>query len=86
LTVALNWLRACTLAALLFACGHAGAQQLATIPALATPVVDTTGTLSAQQQQALVQQALALQQRKGSQLQILMVPSTPVQARPQGRG
>jgi uncharacterized protein len=39
-------------------------------------VVDTTGTLDAAARQALVQQALALQQRKGSQLQVLMVPST----------
>ena len=61
---------------LLFA-GGAGAQQLAAIPPLDSPVVDTTGTLdAADPKQALVQQALALQQRKGSQLQVLMVPST----------
>ena len=52
------------------------AQQLAAIPTLDSPVVDTTGTLTPDQKQALVQQAVALQQRKGSQLQILMVPST----------
>lgn len=56
--------------------GAAVAQQLAPIPPLDSPVVDTTGTLDAAQRQALVQQALALQQRKGSQLQILIVPST----------
>ena len=56
--------------------GSAVAQQLAPIPPLDSPVVDTTGTLDAAQRQALVQQALALQQRKGSQLQILIVPST----------
>lgn len=56
--------------------GTAVAQQLAPIPPLDSPVVDTTGTLDAAQRQALVQQALALQQRKGSQLQILIVPST----------
>jgi uncharacterized protein len=52
------------------------AQQLAAIPPLDSPVVDTTGTLTAAQKQPLVQQALALQQRKGSQVQVLMVPTT----------
>lgn len=52
------------------------AQQLAPIPPLTSPVVDTTGTLDAQARQQLEQQAFALQQRKGAQLQILMVPST----------
>jgi len=64
------------LAMLLLFAGAAGAQQLAAIPPLDSPVVDTTGTLDAAARQALVQQALALQQRKGSQLQVLMVPST----------
>ena len=70
-----RWLRPLVLFAL-FACGAVGAQQLATIPPLDSPVVDTTGTLARAQKQALVQQALALQQRKGSQLQVLMVPTT----------
>ncbi len=52
------------------------AQSLAAIPSLDSPVVDTTGTLDAAQKQQLEQQALALQQRKGSQLQVLIVPST----------
>ena len=52
------------------------AQQLAPIPPLDSPVVDTTGTLDAAQKQALEQQALALQQRKGAQLQVLIVPTT----------
>ena len=54
----------------------ARAQQLAAIPALDAPVVDTTGTLDTAAKQQLEQQALALQQRKGSQLQVLMIPST----------
>ena len=54
----------------------AQAQQQAAIPALDSPVIDTTGTLDAAARQRLEQQALALQQRKGSQLQILMVPTT----------
>ena len=52
------------------------AQTQPAIPPMSSPVVDTTGTLDAAQIQALEAQALALQQRKGSQLQILMVPST----------
>lgn len=68
--------RALLLAGLLLGCAAAWAQQLAAIPALDSPVVDTTGTLDAAQKQQLEQQALALQQRKGSQLQVLMVPST----------
>ena len=53
----------------------AGAQQ-ATIPAFDSPVVDTTGTLDAATKQQLEQQSLSLQQRKGSQLQVLVIPST----------
>ena len=52
------------------------AQQLAAIPPMQTPVVDTTATLDAASKQQLEQQALALQQRKGSQLQVLMIPTT----------
>lgn len=52
----------------------AGAQ--AVIPVFDSPVVDTTGTLDAASKQQLKQQALDLQQRKGSQLQVLMVPTT----------
>jgi uncharacterized protein len=61
---------------LCLACATATAQQDAPIPPLDSPVVDTTGTLTAAQKQQLVQQALALQQRKGAQLQVLMVPTT----------
>ena len=62
---------------LLLACAVAPvAAQQAAIPPLDTPVVDTTGTLDAAQKQRLEQQAYALQQRKGSQLQVLIVPST----------
>ena len=54
----------------------AAAQQRAAIPDFESPVVDTTGTLDAASKQQLEQQALALQQRKGSQLQVLVIPST----------
>jgi uncharacterized protein len=69
------WRRACALAFLLLACSSAWAQQAA-IPALTSPVVDTTGTLDATQKQQLERQALALQESKGSQLQVLVVAST----------
>ena len=64
------------LAGLLLACALAQAQQLASIPELDSPVIDTTGTLDAATKQALETQALVLQQRKGSQLQVLLVPTT----------
>ena len=54
----------------------AWAQAPAAIPAFDSPVVDTTGTLDAATRQQLEQQSLALQQRKGSQLQVLMIAST----------
>jgi uncharacterized protein len=53
----------------------AQAPQVA-VPALDAPVVDTTATLDAAQTAVLTRQALQLQQRKGSQLQVLLVPST----------
>lgn len=61
---------------LLWPTGSAFAQALAAIPAMQSPVVDTTGTLDDGARAALDAQARALQQRKGSQLQILMVAST----------
>ena len=53
-----------------------GADGLLVVPAFDSPVVDATGTLDGATVQQLEQQARALQQRKGSQLQVLMVPST----------
>ena len=65
------------LLAMLLLCVPAWADvQQAAIPRFDSPVVDTTGTLDAASEQQLEQQALALQQRKGSQLQILVIPST----------
>lgn len=64
------------LALLLSLAGMTGlAQDLAPIPALDSPVVDTTGTLSVEDKAALTQQATDLQQRKGSQLQVLIIPT-----------
>lgn len=62
---------------LLLACAPAFAQApAAAIPPLDAPVVDTTGTLDPATVQRLDAQARALQQRKGSQLQVLVVAST----------
>jgi uncharacterized protein len=69
-------IRMSALLCLLLACALAHAQQLAAIPPLDSPVVDTTGTLRMAARKQLEAQALALQQRKGSQLQVLMVAST----------
>ena len=64
---------------LAFALAVAGplhAQAQAPLPPLISPVVDMTGTLSAAEIAQLELQALALQKSNGSQLQILIVPST----------
>lgn len=54
----------------------AAAQGLQPIPPLDAPVVDTTGTLDAATVQRIEARARALQASKGSQLQVLMVPTT----------
>jgi uncharacterized protein len=54
----------------------AGADDLQPIPKLTAHVTDTTGSLDAQQQQSLEAELTALEQRKGSQLAILIVPTT----------
>ncbi|MCE7031091.1 TPM domain-containing protein [Lysobacter sp. GX 14042] len=72
----LSALQACGLLLALLLAPWTQAQELAPIPALDSPVVDTTGTLDAGTVRQLEAQALALQQRKGSQLQVLVVPTT----------
>src|SRR4249919_4284290 len=67
---------ACFAFALVIASTSAFAQADAPIPKLDRPVIDTTGTLDTASIASLEQQARALQQRKGSQLQVLMVPTT----------
>ncbi len=62
--------------ALLLATGVLHAQALAPVPPLDSPVIDTTGTLDAATRQKLEAQAIALRQSKGSQLQVLLVPTT----------
>ena len=49
---------------------------LQSVPPLSSPVTDLTQTLTAQQQQALSSQLLAFEQQKGSQVAVLIVPTT----------
>ena len=54
----------------------ARAQDVLPVPALTARVIDQTGTLSPEQIQSLSSRLAALEQEKGSQVVILMVPST----------
>lgn len=54
----------------------ARAQDVLPVPALTARVIDQTGTLSPEQIQSLSSRLAALGQEKGSQVVILMVPST----------
>ncbi|MCU4118095.1 TPM domain-containing protein [Variovorax sp. N23] len=56
--------------------GGAHAQALLPVPALSARVIDQTGTLDASQRQALEAKLAAFEQRKGSQIVVLMVPTT----------
>ena len=51
-------------------------QQEVAVPALTKRVTDLTGTLDAQQQQALEARLAQLEQQQGSQVAILIVPTT----------
>jgi uncharacterized protein len=53
-----------------------GAQDLQPVPKLAAHVTDLTGTLTAGQQTALEQKLAAFESAKGSQLAVLIVPTT----------
>ena len=53
-----------------------GAQDLQPIPKLAARVTDLTGTLTAGQQNALEQKLSAFESAKGTQLAVLIVPTT----------
>lgn len=58
----------------------AAAQELAPIPPLSARVTDTTGTLDTAQRDALERRLAALEQDKGSQVAILIVPTTQPEA------
>lgn len=66
-----RWLAALAVASLAF-CAHA---EVA-VPALSARVTDLTGTLTAQQAGALEQKLAALEARKGSQIAVLLLPTT----------
>jgi uncharacterized protein len=59
-----------------FSAADALSADLQTIPPLTARVTDTTGTLDAQQKQSLEATLAALEQRKGAQLAVLLVPTT----------
>ncbi len=60
---------------LLFVCVHAQAQEQP-VPTLQSPVTDFTGTLSAEQRASLERMLLDFEQRKGSQIAVLIVATT----------
>jgi uncharacterized protein len=61
---------------LLFTSTIAFAQSLQPVPALKSRVTDLTGTLSAQEQATLEGKLASFEARKGSQLAVLIVPTT----------
>lgn len=64
------------LAALFGTIGPASAQPVLPVPALAARVVDQTGTLTPVQAQALTDRLAAIERTRGSQVVVLMVPTT----------
>ncbi|MDH6170348.1 uncharacterized protein M2282_005518 [Variovorax boronicumulans] len=69
-------LAAVFVAALAWACLPALAQSLLPVPALTARVIDQTGTLDSAQRTGLETKLAAFEQRKGSQIVVLMVPTT----------
>ena len=67
------WLAA---ALLLVAAGWARAQDVLPVPPLSGRVIDQTSTLTPAQQQALADKLAAIETRRGSQIVVLLVPST----------
>jgi uncharacterized protein len=61
---------------LLGLCFTVFAQSLQPVPKLESRIIDLTGTLTAEQQTALEQKLAAFESRKGSQLAVLIVPTT----------
>ena len=73
------WRRAALLGSLLLSIalsGGAGAQDLVPVPPLKSRVTDLTGTLTATQVADLERSLAAFEARKGSQIAVLMVPTT----------
>jgi len=76
----LRGLLQCWLAALLLGVGAVAHAALVPVPALTAPVTDLTGTLTPQQTAALDQELRDFAARKGSQIAVLIVPSTAPEA------
>jgi uncharacterized protein len=70
------FLAACLLAWMGLAGSIARAQGPLPVPPLSARVIDTTGTLDAARRQALEAKLAAFEQKKGSQIVVLMVPTT----------
>jgi uncharacterized protein len=73
-------LRTCLALTALLCAAVAGAQSLQPVPKLEARVTDLTGTLTAGQQAELEQKLAAFEQRKGSQVALLIVPTTEPEA------
>jgi uncharacterized protein len=72
-----RWIRAVVLASLwVLAAGLSQAQGVLPVPPLSGRVVDQTGTLDSAQVAALTAKLAALEEKKGSQVVVLMVPTT----------
>ena len=67
-------------ASLLLVAGPLQAQSPVAVPPLTGLVIDQTGTLSPSEQSALETRLTALQKRKGSQIAVLLVPTTSPEA------
>ena len=75
--VAHHWVRALTAAALaLLLATWAGAQALVPVPTLTARVMDSTGTLDPAARQALEDKLAAFERERGTQIVVLMLPST----------
>lgn len=72
----MRWLSAVVVLGALLGTGAATAQDVVPIPPLNGRVVDTTGTLSAAQIQGLDGKLAAIETKNGSQVVVLMVPTT----------
>ena len=68
-----RWLTLPALSLLMIGCG---AHAEVAVPPLRSPVTDLTGTLTAEQSATLEQQLRAFETRKGSQIAVLIVPTT----------
>lgn len=73
-----RWAATCALGALALLClnGLVRAQDVLPIPPATTRVIDQTGTLDAAQNAALVEKLAALEQQTGTQMVVLLVPTT----------